>query len=54
MSKIVSVQDLIDELNLVSDKTLPIFIYETNEETCTIDSVDDSISDRIDLNSGEM
>lgn len=52
---IKTVQDLIDQLNAVKDKTKPVFGYIVNEiteetdEIVTITLVDE-ISDRVDIN----
>ena len=52
-----TVQDLINELNKIEDKTKPVFGYITDENDETnfhdvvkITMVDDSISDRVDIN----
>jgi hypothetical protein len=55
MPEIKTVQDLIDELNKIKDKSKPIFSYITNElgetfEVVPIRLVDDTISDRVDIN----
>ena len=54
---IKTVQNLIDELNKIEDKTKPVFgfIIDELEETNThelvkINLVDNSISDRVDIN----
>lgn len=53
---IKTVQDLIDELNKIEDKTKPIFGYVVDDdsgdtyEIVPITLVDDSISDRVDIN----
>jgi len=52
---IYTVQELIDELNKVEDKTKPIFGYITNEQDETFEVVpivlvDIDISDRVDIN----
>lgn len=48
----ITVQDLIDQLNEVKDKTLPVFMYH-EDEIYKITMVDNSISDRVDINAGE-
>jgi hypothetical protein len=51
---IKTVQDLIDKLNEVEDKTKPVFAYLNingdNYEVVPISLVDDTISDRVDIN----
>lgn len=51
---IATVQDLIDKLNEVEDKSKPVFAYlNVNGETyevVPILMVDDTISDRVDIN----
>ncbi len=51
---IATVQDLIDKLNEVEDKTKPVFAYlNVNGDTyevVPIALVDDTISDRVDIN----
>lgn len=50
----MTVQELIDKLNLIENKSLPVFIYAlttlSDSEIHSIDSIDDSINDRIDIN----
>lgn len=54
--QIKTVQELIDELNEIEDKTKPIFGYVVDYdsgdtyEIAPILMVDDSISDRVDIN----
>jgi len=52
---VVTVADLIKHLNKVKDKTLPVFVYTDNEplEVSTVLPVDDSMSDRVDINVNE-
>lgn len=54
----MTVQELINELNLIPDKSLPIFIYALvtlpESEVHQIDSIDLSISDRVDINVTEF
>ena len=53
MNKIKTVQDLIDELSDIENKSLPIFAYVTTENDTynlyTIE-IDTTISDRVDIN----
>ena len=44
-----TVQELLDQLNNVEDKSLPVFIYD-NGEILNISLVDTDISDRVDIN----
>ena len=44
-----TVQELLDQLNNVEDKSLPVFIYD-NGEILNISLVDYDISDRVDIN----
>ena len=44
-----TVQELLDQLNNVEDKSLPVFIYD-NGEILDISLVDTDISDRVDIN----
>ena len=44
----MTVQDLIDALEQVEDKSLPVFAY--NGEPMEVDFVDNTITDRVDLN----
>ena len=47
----LTVQDLINELNTVEDKTKPVFIYNNkNSDIYSIELVDTDISDRVDIN----
>lgn len=50
----MTVQELINELNLIENKSLPVYIYALNtlpgSEIHDINSIDTSISDRIDIN----
>ena len=50
--KTMTVQDLIDELCMVEDRTLPVYIWQ-DDNIKPIDMVDTSISDRVDINIGE-
>jgi len=52
---IKSVADLIEELQKVEDKTKPVYVFiadieSINCDIMSIDLVDDSISDRVDIN----
>ena len=44
-----TVQELLDQLNNVEDKSLPVFIYD-NGEILNISLVDTDISNRVDIN----
>ena len=44
----MNVQRLIEELEQIEDKTLPVYGY--NGEIMEVDFVDDTITDRVDLN----
>ena len=44
-----TLQGLVDQLNNVEDKSLPVFIYD-NGEILNISLVDTDISDRVDIN----
>jgi hypothetical protein len=51
----MNVNDLIVELQKIEDKTKPVYIYiadieQINSEIMPIHLVDDSISDRVDIN----
>ncbi len=46
----MTVQELINELNKVENKELPIFVYNIDSNLYNIHSVDDTISDRVDIN----
>ena len=47
----LTVQDLINELNTVEDKTKPVFIYnDKNSDIYSIELIDTDISDRVDIN----
>ena len=53
--QIKTVQELIDELNKVEDKTKPVFAFVTTDEDDQYDvvpivMVDNDISDRVDIN----
>jgi hypothetical protein len=49
--KIKTVKELIELLEKVKDKSLPIFVYNATTTTINeINLVDDSIDDRVDLN----
>lgn len=49
--KATTVQDLINILNNIQDKTLPIFCYDDQHgEIFNISTIDTNISDRIDIN----
>ena len=52
--KPITAEELIYELNKIHNKKLPVYIYALNtlnkSEIHFIDSIDDTISDRIDLN----
>lgn len=51
LERINTVQELIDQLNNVEDKTKPVFIYDTkNSDLLHISLVDTDISDRVDIN----
>ena len=47
--KIVTVQDLINELNKVSDKSKSVFAYVPNYDINQIDMIDE-LDDRVDIN----
>lgn len=52
--RIVTVQDLIDKLSAVEDKSKPIFGYlninGNTYDVVNIETVDDTVSDRVDIN----
>ena len=49
--KIITVQDLIDELNSVKDKTIPIMLYDLDStERYEITDIDDNLTDCVDIN----
>jgi|LakMenE18May11ns_1017448.scaffolds.fasta_scaffold9362120_2 hypothetical protein len=47
---LMTVQDLINLLNDLPDKTLPIFLYNSTITELTDDMIDLNIADRIDIN----
>ena len=49
----MTVQELINELNDVENKELPVFIYQC-DDIFEINMVDLTISDRVDLNVEEL
>ena len=52
--KIVTVQDLIDSLNEVEDKTKPVFLYNCATSQRYEDlEIDDTLTDAVDINFGE-
>lgn len=51
---IQSVQDLIDKLELIKNKNLPVFIFVPDHDIQPIVDIDESMSDRIDLNIEEI
>lgn len=51
LERLNTVQELIDELTEIKDKTKPVFIYDSsNSEIYPVHSVDNTISDRVDIN----
>lgn len=48
--KMLTVQDLLDTLQAIPDKSLPVFIYNAyNGEIDPIEDIDISLTDRVDI-----
>ena len=47
---IITVQDLINELQQVENKSKPVFVYDENSNLYDLSVVDREISDRVDIN----